>query len=347
MAKRRAAALLSAAVSSFSRGSVDSPAPLPGPSIDRIAGRERLELGLGELQLRALRWLLVRATRLRPGQLAIPGRVLDADGPVTIPYLRRGARSGDLPLVLVHGFGGDKETWLMLAGALPRAKPLVMLDLPGFGQASPIPGAAMSPLRLARAMAVFLDGLGVERFDLAGTSMGGGVSLALSRLAPQRVRSLTLINSIGPDRGDVLGPSLYKEALDRGQNPLIPRNLADAERMLAFVMTRPPMLPRSMLRRAATDRVAMSDRLQAMFEGWMAAPDDVAMPGALSDLSMPALILCGQRDRVVHPSISHAMAASLPRATLCELPDIGHLPQLEAPLRTARILWRFLATVDE
>jgi pimeloyl-ACP methyl ester carboxylesterase len=330
---------------SLSRDSAGAPGR--GHSVHRFAGRERLELGLGDLQLRALRWLLVRATRLRPGELAIPGRVFDADGPITIPYLRRGARSRDLPLVLVHGFGGDKETWLMLAGALPRTTPLIMLDLPGFGHASPIPDATMSPLRLARAMALFLDGLGVERFDLAGTSMGGGVSLGLSRLAPERVRSLTLINSIGADRDDILGPSRYREALDRGHNPLIPRNLADAERMLALVMTRPPMLPRSMLRRAATDRVAMSDRLQAMFDSWMAASDEDALPGALSDLSMPALILCGQRDHVIHPSISRSMAAALPRAILHELPDVGHLPQLEAPLRTARILGRFLATIDE
>jgi abhydrolase domain-containing protein 6 len=322
----------------------------PDHDMDRFMNheldRERLALGLGAVQLRALRWLLMRATGLRPGKLAIPGHVLDAGGPLIMPYLRRGTRARGVPLVLVHGFGGDKETWLMLAGALPRTQPLILVDLPGFGQASPIPGAAMSPARLARAMALFLDGLGVGRFDLAGTSMGGGVSLALSRLAPERVRSLTLINSIGPERGDVLGPSLYKNALDRGHNPLIPKNLADAERMLTFVMTRPPVLPRSMLRHAATERVAMSGRLQAMFDGWMGAADDEAMPGALSDLPMPALILCGQRDRVVHPSISHAIAAALPRASLCELSDVGHLPQLEAPLRTARILGRFLATLE-
>jgi pimeloyl-ACP methyl ester carboxylesterase len=320
--------------------------------------RQRLELGLGDVQLRALRWLLMRATGLTPGRIQIPGRMFDGHQPITIPYLRRGA--GDrVPLVLVHGFGGDKETWLMLAGALPRRTPLVMLDLPGFGQASPIPGASMSPLRLAHAVALFVDRLGVDRFDLAGNSMGGGVALALSRLLPARVRSLTLINSIGSalgaERGAVLGPSLYNDALDRGDNPLIPRTLTDAERMLSFVMTRPPRLPRSMLRRAAVDRVAMSDRLQSMFEGWMAASAEViadrAMAGAGDDLRgldhvvMPVLILCGQRDRVIHPSVSRALAQALPRATLRELDDIGHLPQLEAPLRTARIVGQFLATV--
>lgn len=325
---RGSRALLSAAVSSLSR-------------------RQRLELGLGHVQLRALRWFLVRAARLGRGHVEIPGRVFDAGQPVTIPYLHRGLAARDrVPLVLVHGFGGDKDTWLMLAGALPRHQPLVMLDLPGFGQASPIPGAAMSPVRLARSVALFLDHLGVERCHLAGNSMGGGVCLALSRLSPGRVRSLTLINSMGPDRDDFLGPSPYRDALDRGDNPLIPRTLTDAERMLAFVMTRPPRLPRSMLRRAASDRVAMSDRLQAMFDGWMAAGEH-AVPGDLSDLAVPALVLCGQRDRVIHPSISRALARALPGAVLCELDGIGHLPQLEAPLSTARIVGRFLATHGE
>jgi abhydrolase domain-containing protein 6 len=332
--------------------------------------RQRLELGLGDVQLRALRWLLVRAIGLSHDQVEIPGHVFDGHAPLCIPYLHRGLgeRAPLVPLVMVHGFGGDKETWLMMASMLPRRMPLVMLDLPGFGQASPIPGAAMSPERLARAVALFLDRLGAGRFDVAGNSMGGGVSLALARLLPERVRSLTLINSIGSapgsERGALLGPSPYKDALDRGDNPLIPRTVTDAERMLSFVMTRPPRLPRSMLRRAAVDRVAMSDRLQSMFEGWMAASARRDRPGAgpavdahdppgqvgglrdLADLAMPALVMCGQRDRVIHPSVSRALARALPRATLRELDDIGHLPQLEAPLRTARIVGEFLATVD-
>lgn len=307
------------------------------------AARERLELRLGEAQLRSMRWALSRVVGLRRGAVTLPTDVLGE--PVTMPYLWRGpldGRGGEIPLVLVHGFGGDKETWLMLSSALPRRRPLLMIDLPGFGEADPVPRGAATPRTVARALGACLDALGTGPMLVVGSSMGGAVSLCLAHARPERVRGLVLINSLGP-RHARMGSSDYARALERGDNLLIPGDAASGQRMLGLVMARPPRLPRSLMRYAASQRVAMRERLGAMFRDLVTCPADSDVPADLSHLVMPALVMCGARDRVIDPAVSRSLAAALPRAELHSFPDLGHMPQLEAPLRTARILSRFLA----
>ena len=299
-----------------------------------------LNLALGKAQHRALTFTLCRAVGLRRGQVTIHNR----GQRLTVPYYHRGLeRQTRVPAVFVHGFGGNKETWLMMATALPRRRPLVLVDLPGFGEASPIAPALASPGAQASSLLAALDAIGLPRADVVGSSMGGGISLRLARDAPERVRGLALICSVGPD---IVEKSEVWQGFDRGENALIPKSEDDAARMLEVVMARPPRLPRSLMRYAASKRMAARAQLQDAFVGWMQSPPEDALPGDLDAIRAPTLVMSGQLDRVVHPAVAKAIARAIPTAELCALPDLGHMPQIEAPRRSARVLERFLAQLD-
>ena len=300
-----------------------------------------LGIALGKAQHRAMCFAVSRALGLRQAQVTV---VSDRTS-LTVPYLHRyidGSGTRQIPGLLVHGFGADKETWLLMASLLSRRRPLVLLDLPGFGRASPISGQLASPAAQARSLRQIMDAIGVHRVDLIGNSMGGGIGLRLACDAPDRIHSLTLINAIAPESIAVQAvASEYNRQLERGDNILVPEDPDQGVAMMEMLMSRRPLVPRSVLRYAAAQRIAARDQLQIIFRGWVeCAPEDrLGDPGAIR---CPTLVICGEKDRVVHPGIAHALADTIPDARLVSMPDIGHLPQLEAPRRTARAIESFL-----
>jgi len=147
--------------------------------------------------------------------------------------------------------------------------------------------------------------------------------------------SMVLIGSTGPERDE----SEFERALAAGDNRLIPRTVDDAEQMLAMALTRPPPLPRSLQRYAARQRIAVADRLAGYFTAWHEADPADGLPdeAALGQIDVPALVIHGALDRIIHPAVGEALAELLPRARLELLDDIGHMPQLESPRRVARL----------
>src|SRR4051794_2224095 len=96
--------------------------------------------------------------------LGFDDAAFEVDG-VRIPFLARG---WGVPHVLVHGFGADKESWLLLAGAMKRNRCIVIPDLPGFGAAGAIDPERASARAQAQVVAKLLDHLGYARGHLVG-----------------------------------------------------------------------------------------------------------------------------------------------------------------------------------
>ncbi|MGD2019087.1 MAG: alpha/beta fold hydrolase, partial [Planctomycetota bacterium] len=104
--------------------------------------------------------------------------------------------SGAAPLVLLHGSPGSADDFRDLGPLLARGRRLVVPDLPGFG-VSPGDVPDLSARAHAAYVRALLDELGVERCHVLGFSMGGAAALELAAAAPERVRSVTLLASIG------------------------------------------------------------------------------------------------------------------------------------------------------
>lgn len=303
---------------------------IAAPARDRVPGwRQRAELAVGRLELEGLQRALMAAAGLRAGRT----RVADLE---LATYERR--RAGT-PVVMIHGFGGDKETWLMLAPRL-RGRPLLLVDLPGHGRSTTVGSARATPAAMGTAVVALLDAHGIRQAHLCGNSMGGGIALWIARNHPARVASLTLVASVAPE----LAESELTRALARGENLLIP-GTEDADRFVKLVTEKPPRVPRAVARYVAARRAAARPVLEALFRGWVEATAETGLPHDLEAVTQPTLIVHGARDRIIHPDTARKVHTRLPRSRLELLDGIGHVPQLEAPGAVARLVARHLAEV--
>ncbi|HWO24817.1 MAG TPA: alpha/beta fold hydrolase [Kofleriaceae bacterium] len=316
------------------RATAPPPPRTPPPSRWQVR-RAEFEVALGGVQLRAMERAIALAAGVRAGQT-----------PDGVAYWTRAGRPGAadaapaLPIAGIHGFGGDKETWLMLGALIPRARGLALIDLPGHGRSVDVPEDRASIRHHAEAALRVLDELGFERAVVCGNSMGGGVALRLAASWPDRVAGLVLVASVGRDVHD--GGA---RAWITGDNPLIPRE-ADIERFMELVLERPPPVGRAVIRHVVTQRARRADALHRLFRGFVLADGEAGVPRDLAAIRQPALVLHGEQDRIIDKRVAEDLVAALPAAELIVMRGVGHAPQLEAPRHTARIVERFARRLD-
>jgi pimeloyl-ACP methyl ester carboxylesterase len=106
------------------------------------------------------------------GGSAAPEPVTIDAGGMRLRYLKTGPDDGGkLPLVLLHGFFGDLESWMFLRDRLPADRAIYAVDLPGHGGSDKNVGAG-TLRELGNAALVFLDAVGVAKAHLIGHSIG-------------------------------------------------------------------------------------------------------------------------------------------------------------------------------
>ena len=290
--------------------------------------RNELEVAFGGVQLRAIERAISFAANVRAEKT--PGGVA---------YFARPGRRG-LPVVGLHGFGGDKETWLFMAALVARARGVIGIDLPGHGRSDDVPETHASVRHHAEAVVRTLDHLGVPRAVICGNSMGGGVALRLAASWPERVAGIVLVASVGRDvhAGNA-------RAWADGENPLIPR-AQDIDRFMQLALERPPPVGRAVIRYVVTQRARRAAALHRLFRGFVLADGDAGVPSDVAQIGCPALVIHGEQDRIIDKRTSEDLARALPRAELVVMRGVGHVPQLEAPRATARLIERFARTLD-
>lgn len=252
-----------------------------------------------------------------------------------IVYLDRG--SGE-PMVLVHGFGGDKDNFTLLARHIPDRYRPVVLDLPGFGESARHPGDSYDVRTQAARLREFVDAVGLPRFHLAGNSMGGHIAARFTIEHSERVQSLMLINAAGVTSPH---PSEFVQALQRGQNPLLVSSVEDFDRVMALTFVKPLPIP-SFLKRYFAERAVANRAFNDKVFGDLGQRPD-RLDGELGTLSAPTLVLWGDTDRIIDVSAAQVFAGGIHGAQLAVLKDCGHAPMLERPEETAQRYFTFLA----
>lgn len=247
------------------------------------------------------------------------------------------------PLVLLHGFTADKDHWTRVARFLTGEVRLIAPDLPGFGESSREATREYSIANQLRWLDAFVTQLGLERFHLGGSSMGGNLAAVYAARYPDRVLSLWLLAPAGVATGN---SSEMERLLARGAaHPLIPTSRREFAATMDFVFSEQPFLPAAIRRhlariaaeRAPLRRQIFSDLLDAQQQRF----EPVLNP-LLQRIDAPVLVLWGADDRVLHPSGAVALQAGLRDARAIVLPDRGHLPMLEVPEQSARLYVQFL-----
>ena len=257
------------------------------------------------------------------------------------------------PLLLVHGLGASKASWLTVVPQLARHYRVIAIDLPGFGSSSKPIGRYDSAWFCGH-LCRLLDGLGIERCFIAGNSMGGKIAMDMAMLDPERARAILC---------------------------LCPASAFSNRPMLRLVkLLRPELgvalgfLPRSRVRQVIRSLFADSDRLEDVwleaaiddfFRVWrnpkargafFAAARSIYLEEAHGDagfftrlelMATPALFIYGERDSVITHHFGRKTQQTLPEAEVHVWPDCGHVPQIEFPDRTADVMLKFLSRSSE
>lgn len=235
------------------------------------------------------------------------------------------------PLVLLHGLGGTKQSFLPTVAALAPGRRLVAVDLPGFGD-SDKPVARYTPQMFGEWVSALLDELGLDRCHLLGHSLGGRVALEVGFREPDRIAALVLMTpSLAWLRERPWAPFLRLVRPELGLIQPTPRIVADA------VVRR--MIPGSRGEGAAAAAVDEFMRAYAGARGraaFYAAARQIYLEEPerfweqLRTLAPESLFIWGARDGLVPSSFAHHIEDALPQARHVEL-DSGHVPQLERP----------------
>ena len=278
--------------------------------------------------------LMFAAERNRSG-LELKAAVVDGE---TWPYLEGG--SPDAPvLLLLHGFGGDKDNWTRFSRTLVEEYRVIAPDLPGFGDSARHASWDYSLLAQRDRLARFVAALDLNPMHIGGNSMGGHLAAIYTHAYPEQVLSLALLNNGGIESPE---PSEMFLAVGRGENPLVLNSPNDFDRLLSFASHKKPFIPwpaKDVLGRKTFEHAAFN---RYVFE---ALRDEryVPLEPLLGDIEQPVLIIWGEFDRVLDVSSIDVMEPLLPQAIVIVMPDTGHLPMLERPAETAAHYLEFLA----
>jgi pimeloyl-ACP methyl ester carboxylesterase len=250
------------------------------------------------------------------------------------------------PVVLLHGLGASKITWLPLLAPLAQRHRVIVPDLPGHGE-SEKPRQEYTPRFYARAVRHLMDALEVDRAAVVGNSLGGRIAVELALRSPGRVAALALLDPSVPGLRwrYVMGlTKVFPTEIGGVPFPLRERWM---EIVIRRLFARPDRLPSEGYSVAASEfiriyrhpvaRMAFFSTLRHIVTE---RPDTFF--ASLRRIKQPALVIFGDQDRLVPARLGVRLAQHLPNSELLVLPDVGHVPQFEAAEETLELLRAFL-----
>jgi pyruvate dehydrogenase E2 component (dihydrolipoamide acetyltransferase) len=248
-----------------------------------------------------------------------------------------GAGTDGEVILLVHGYGGDRNSWLFLQEPLAARYRVYALDLPGHGTSAKDVGDG-SIGTLAGAVTGVLDALGADRAHLVGHSMGGAVALAVAASAPGRIASLTLIapSGFGPqiNAGYLRG---FADAQTRRElKPVVGQLFADESLVTRQVVD-------DLLAYKRLDGVdeALHTLLGLLLDGDAQAADSTAALAVVGG-ALPVSVVWGASDRVIPPD----QAERVTGAARYVVDGAGHMPHMERPAQVQAAIEETIARVS-
>jgi len=233
------------------------------------------------------------------------------------------------PLILLHGFGADKDHFVRVAKYLTPHYHVIIPDLLGFGESSHPSNVDYTSRAQAERVRALVQSLGLQSVHLAGNSMGGQIALAYAAAHPKEVDSLWLLSPAGI--WSAPHSELAKIVEAQQHNILLIRNVDDYYRAFNFVMSKPPLVPRPILNVLAQNSIQHQKLSEMIFT--QITNDSVEQ--RIAGLKTPTLIVWGSEDRVISPLTAEILYRMLPKSHVIMMKGLGHLPMLENPEQCA------------
>lgn len=294
-----------------------APADVPDSVLDTLAGQARAVIDAGVPDADADGGPPVETAEAGGRKISYAGA-----GPAD----SGGTSADDDVVLMVHGYGGDRNSWLFLQSPLAQRHQVYALDLPGHGTSAKDVGDGGVDV-LADAVAGVLDATGAPRAHLVGHSLGGTVALAVADRWPGRVASVTLF-----------APAGFGSAIN-----------ADYIRGFAASRTRRELKPvagqlfadESLVTRQLLDDLLAYKRLDGVPEALNALSGTLLTgeqqrldcAGLLRSISerVPVTVIWGGEDQVIPPTAAAAATEAAPRAVVRVIDGAGHMVHMERP----------------
>jgi len=242
------------------------------------------------------------------------------------------------PLVLIHGFTLNTQMWDDQFAVFTQHYQAIRYDMRGFGR-SALP--TEEPFTAVEDLRALLDTLGVSRTFVLGLSRGGHVAIDFALMYPERTCALVLVDP-------ALGGWTWSEAFSQSMRELeITAQTQDVDAARQRWLAHPFFLP-------ARERPELAERLAqivASYSGWSwlhaSSEQDANLPDLrpLERISIPTLLMMGERDIDEFQAIADRIAGAIPHLTKLVLPGVGHMANMEAPEAFNEAVLHFLGNL--
>ncbi len=263
-------------------------------------------------------------------------RKIERDGRILV-YKAAGVQNEATPVVLIHGFGGNSDSWLFNIDELAKSRPVYALDLPGHGKSTK--SLATGDLgELARSVADLLDDVGAANSHLVGHSLGAAVAFEILRESPQRVASLVGVAPIGLD--DKVNAAFIDGFIAAEKRK-------DVKAALQLLLADPDQVSAQMI-----EGVQRFKQLEGAKEA-LRAIADMNLPsgrqaadfrGLIAEDRVPLMIVWGERDAVLDPAAARGLPSSV---EVVRVEGAGHMPHMEASSTINEHLRRHFDAADD
>lgn len=241
-------------------------------------------------------------------------------------------------VVLLHAFPVAAEMWKPQLDAVPHGWTMIAPDLPGFGESSGTgtAGAATHVDDHADAVLGLMRHLSIEQAAIGGLSMGGYVTFALHRKAPQRFRAMILADTRAePDTSEAKAGREKMQAEVRAKGA---PGAADIMLPKLLGANGSSVNPQSI----AVREIILKNETQGIVDAIEALKTRPDSTPTLKQIACPTLVIVGDQDEVTPVPLSETMAREIPQATLTVIPGAAHLANVQQPEAFNRAMWAFL-----
>lgn len=239
-----------------------------------------------------------------------------------------GPRDG-VPVVFANSLGTDLRMWDAVVAALPQIR-AIGFDKRGHGLSS-CPDSAWTIEDLAQDALALMDHLGVSKAFVVGCSVGGMIAQATAIAAPERVQGLVLSNTAAK----IGTPEAWQARIDaiRAGGIASISDMIISRWFAPNFLARPDHLPwRTMLERTNADGYC----------GTCSVLSQADLREGLRRLDLPVLFLAGDQDQSTPVALVQETAALIAGSKVAVLGGSGHLPAIDAPAATAKLIENFL-----
>ncbi len=250
-----------------------------------------------------------------------------------LPYFEAGDPSRPT-ILFIHGFGDTKESYLKQAVSLQKDFHIIVPDMPGFGPNPRLKDFDYNASNVAALIDEFCERLNLKKVHLVGNSMGGAISCFLYLHNPQRVSSISLLDSAGFYYKEV--HSILDEFLE-GKNLFLVSEPSDYKNLFSRVFHKPPYIPkpvfdylfemikgeRDWYEKMVSDLIHNMETVEEGIEKGLLLNDKI------KDFNIPVQLIWGEKDSLFPIGTAKRIIKDAPKVSLQIIENCGHAPHYE------------------